>query len=225
MGVKGFGEAQEGLSSGSLKVLETLVTLQGEGPGSGRPVFLIRLAGCNLACRWCDTPQARSPEAGRARSLSDLLREFEASGLSEVLLTGGEPLLQEGTVVLLQALVSRGARVYLETNGSLPLGPVPQEVIKIMDLKTPSSGMSHQMLYENLRHLTFRDAVKFVIADEEDYLFAREKTFSLRLPSFTEVYFSPAWGEMSPERLARLILRDRLPVRFQVQLHKFLGLP
>jgi len=201
------------------------VSLQGEGPGSGCPAFFIRLAGCNLSCRWCDTPAARAPEAGRPRTLSEILREFEATGLREVLLTGGEPLLQEGALSLMEALLSRGARVYLETNGSLPLRRVPREVVKIMDLKTPSSGMSAHMLYENLRYLTRADAVKFIIADEEDYRFAREKTLELGLSFFTEVYFSPVWGEMSPERLARLILEDRLPVRLQIQLHKFLGLP
>ncbi|QJA06985.1 radical SAM protein [Thermosulfurimonas marina] len=208
-----------------LRVFETFVSLQGEGPACGRPAFFVRLAGCNLACRWCDTSPARSPEAGRPLTLSAILKEFEATGLKEVLLTGGEPLLQEASLELMRALLRRGARIYLETNGSLSLRSVPREVVKIMDFKTPSSGMNACMLYENLRYLTPRDAVKFVIADEEDYRFAREKTLELGLFFFTEVYFSPVWGEMSPERLARLILEDRLPVRLQVQLHKFLGLP
>ena len=125
----------------------------------------------------------------------------------------------------METLLAAGAQVYLETNGSLPLRLVPPEVIKIMDLKTPSSGMSAYMDYGNLRYLSRKDQVKFVIADEEDYRWARRQVLSLGLLHFTEVLFSPAWGRMAPERLARLILEDRLPVRLQLQLHKLLKLP
>ncbi len=208
-----------------LKIAEIFVSLQGEGPTMGCPAFFIRLAGCNLNCRWCDTPQARNPQEGKLYTVSSLLKAYRESGLSQVLITGGEPLLQEGVYPLMEALLRQGARVILETNGSLSLARVPPEVIKVMDLKTPSSGMSDRMCYENLRYLGKNDCLKFVIAGEEDYQWAREKVFSLGLFYFTEVLFSPAWGEMPPQKLAHLILQDGLPVRLQIQLHKFLGLP
>ncbi len=208
-----------------LRVYETFVSLQGEGLASGRPAFFVRLSGCNLSCAWCDTRQARAPDSGTPLSIDEILNRFRASGLKEVLLTGGEPLLQEGIYPLMEALLSEGARVFLETNGSISLSRVPPGVVKIMDLKTPSSGMAERNLYENLRYFRPGDQVKFVIADEEDYLWARERVLSLGLFYFTEVLFSPAWGRMDPGKLARLILSDRLPVRLQLQLHKLLGIP
>ncbi len=213
------------LRTNSLRVAELLVTLQGEGSAAGCPVFLVRLSGCNLACSWCDTPGTRAPESGTLFTLTEILERWRASGLREVLLTGGEPLLQEGVYPLMEALLSEGARIYLETNGSISLSRVPREVVKIMDLKTPSSGMSRANLYTNLRYLDRKDQIKFVIADEEDYRWAREKVQELGLSYFTQVLLSPAWGRMPPPKLARLILQDRLPVRFQLQLHKLLGLP
>jgi len=208
-----------------LRVAELFVSLQGEGPAAGYPAFFVRLAGCNLACRWCDTPYARQPEAGKEMALAEILTRFQESRLSQVLITGGEPLLQEGVYVLIEKILSLGGRVFLETNGSLSLKRLPSEVVKVMDLKPPSSGMSQYMLYENLRYLGPKDLVKFVIADEKDYLWAKEKFLRLGLTYFTEVAFSPAWGLMAPEKLAQWILKDRLPVRLQLQLHKLLKLP
>jgi len=157
--------------------------------------------------------------------IPDIINRFRKSGVSRVLITGGEPLLQEGVYILMEELLALGARVFLETNGSLSLKRIPFEVTKVMDLKPPSSGMSKYMLYENLRYLSPRDQIKFVIADEEDYRWAKEKVLGLGLAYFVKVSFSPAWGLMSPEKLAKMILRDRLPVRLQLQLHKLLRLP
>lgn len=157
--------------------------------------------------------------------IPDIINRFRKIGVSRVLITGGEPLLQEGVYILMEELLALGARVFLETNGSLSLKRIPFEVTKVMDLKPPSSGMSKYMLYENLRYLSPRDQIKFVIADEEDYRWAKEKVLGLGLAYFVKVSFSPAWGLMSPEKLAKMILRDRLPVRLQLQLHKLLRLP
>ncbi|HIE33452.1 MAG TPA: radical SAM protein [Thermodesulfobacteriaceae bacterium] len=208
-----------------LKISELFVSLQGEGPAAGYPAFFVRLSGCNLSCRWCDTPHARQPKTGQEMEIPKIVNHFRKSGVSQVLITGGEPLLQEGVYALMEEFLALGAQVFLETNGSLSLKRVPSEVTKVMDLKPPSSGMSKYMLYENLRYLSHRDQIKFVIADEEDYRWAKEKVLRLGLNYFTEVSFSPAWGLMSPEKLAKMILRDRLPVRLQPQLHKILKLP
>ncbi|MBX6422702.1 radical SAM protein [Thermosulfurimonas sp. F29] len=212
-------------TEGVLRVRETFVSLQGEGTAAGRPAFFVRLSGCNLSCRWCDTPESRLPGSGTPLPVNEILERRRRSGLSEVLITGGEPLLQEAVYTLMEALLAEGVRVYLETNGSLSLRRVPREVIKIVDWKPPSSGMSNRMNPENLRYLRYPDQIKFVIADEEDYLWAKREVLSRGLFRFVEVLFSPVWEEMPPEKLARLILADRLPVRLQIQLHKLLGLP
>ncbi len=198
------------------------MSLQGEGAHMGLPTFFVRLAGCNLRCRWCDTPYARKP-LRKFFTLEDILKEWERRGkLSYVQITGGEPLLQEAAYDLMSLFLLKRVTVLLETNGSLSLKRVPREVVKIMDLKPPSSGMEKQMDYSNLAYLGRKDQVKFVIADRADYVWAKEKLFKHYLPLYTQVLFSPAYGRLDPRELAEWILKDLLPVRFQIQLHKLL---
>ena len=205
-----------------LDVAELFVSLQGEGAHAGLPMFFVRLAGCNLRCRWCDTPYAQRP-LKKLLSLSRIISLWEEEGaLGYVQITGGEPLLQENVYPLMEIFLKRGAKVLLETNGSLSLEKVPPEVVKVMDLKPPSSGMEEHNLFENLAFLTKKDEVKIVVADKRDYAWAKEIISSYHLPVFTNVLLSPAFGLLEPERLASWILKDRLPVRFQLQLHKVL---
>ena len=205
-----------------LDVAELFVSLQGEGAHAGLPMFFVRLAGCNLRCRWCDTPYAQRP-LKKFLSLSQILSLWEQEGaLGYVQITGGEPLLQENVYPLMESFLEQGVKVLLETNGSLSLERVPPEVIKVMDLKPPSSGMEEHNLFSNLAFLTKKDEVKFVVADEKDYAWAKEIIFSYHLPVFTNVLLSPAFGLLEPQKLASWILKDRLPVRFQLQLHKVL---
>lgn len=204
----------------ALKVAETFVSLQGEGLMAGLPCFFIRLAGCNLRCAYCDTAYAQ--EGGRDVESGELVGEWMRSGVRLVQVTGGEPLLQSGCLALMSALVRRGARVVLETNGSYPVAAVPREVVKVVDVKTPGSGHVDAWYPANLRWINAGDQLKFVITSPEDYQWAKDYVLGAGLSHFTNVLFSPAWGLMDPAELASLILGDRLPVRLQVQLHKVL---
>lgn len=196
------------------------MSLQGEGVWAGWPCFFIRLSGCNLRCTYCDTQYAYNKVDNR--DIEGLINEWRRTGVGLVQVTGGEPLLQPGTHTLIEALLSEGARVLLETNGSLDLRNVPREVIKIVDRKTPGSAMEEFFLEENLGWLNQGDQLKFVITDREDYEWAREEVIRLCLFYYTEVLFSPAWGRLAPFQLAEWIIADRLSVRFQIQLHKIL---
>ena len=188
----------------------------------GLPTFFVRLAGCNLRCNWCDTPYAQKP-LQKWLSLGEIFKLWEQYGrLPYIQLTGGEPLLQEDVYDLIDLFLKEKATVLLETNGSLSLKRVPREVVKIMDLKTPSSGMDRFMDYANLAHLDRKDQVKFVIADRRDYEWAKERVFRYHLTVYTQVLFSPVFGRLDPRELAEWILKDRLLVRFQIQLHKIL---
>lgn len=205
----------------SLRISELFISLQGEGTFVGLPTFFVRLAGCNLKCRWCDTAYAQT--GGEPYTIEKIVDEWERSKkLPWVQITGGEPLLQEGVYPLMKAFLRKGATVLLETNGSLSLAQVPKEVVKIMDLKCPSSGMTDYMKWENLAFLTPKDQVKFVIANREDYEWAKGKVQELYLPYFTQVLFSPVYKVLAPQKLAEWILKDGLRVRFQLQLHKIL---
>ncbi len=209
------------VSSPKIELCETFVSLQGEGLYQGLPMFFVRLARCNLRCRWCDTTYAYGP--GKQVSLEEILEIWRATGsLSWVEITGGEPLLQEGVYALFEAFLGLGVKVLLETNGSLSLERVPREVVKIMDLKPPSSWMSGFIHWPNLAYLGPRDQVKFVLANREDYLWACQVLRHYQLPVYTQVLMSPVYGELPPQTLAQWILEDHLPVRFQIQLHKFL---
>lgn len=203
-----------------LKVHEIFYSLQGESTFAGRPCVLVRLTGCQMRCRWCDTEYAFYE--GGWRSLDEILAEVASYRCPLVEVTGGEPLLQPGTLPLLAALADRGYEVLLETGGGLDVSAVDPRVRRIVDVKCPGSGEAEANRWENLDHLRASDEVKLVIADEADYHWARRVVAEHRLAERCPVLFSPVAGEIEPRRLAEWILRDRLPVRFQLQLHKLL---
>ncbi|HPQ41414.1 MAG TPA: radical SAM protein [bacterium] len=205
----------------SLKIHEIFESIQGESSFAGLPFVFIRLAGCNLNCAWCDTPDARGTD-GTMQHVEDVLTAVARSGMSHVCVTGGEPLLQMHCIHLLRCLVEHGYVTTLETNGSLDIGVVPAGVIRILDVKCPSSGMARLNRLENLDVLTERDEVKFVIGDRGDYEFAR-RIFNENLRNFKgPVFVSPVSGALSPEHLANWVLSDKIPLRVHLQLHKII---
>ncbi len=205
-----------------LIVSECFTSIQGESHWAGYPCTFVRLAGCNLNCTYCDTKYARDPASGRTLGLTEILETVERAGLTTVEVTGGEPLLQEATPALLEALLATGYRVLLETNGSLPLTGVPEGVVIVMDLKTPGSGTANSNCWENLARLGPRDEVKVVCRHRADYEWARAVLLERNLPARVRVNLSPSSGELEPARLAAWIIEDRLEVRLQVQLHRVL---
>jgi 7-carboxy-7-deazaguanine synthase len=203
-----------------LRITEIFLSLQGESRSSGFPTVFVRLTGCPLRCGYCDTAYAF--KGGEWMTTEEVLARVAEYGVKHVCVTGGEPLAQAHCEGLLAALCDAGHEVSLETCGALDISGVDPRVIKVMDLKTPGSGESEKNLYANVDQLTDRDQVKFVICDEADYVWSRQKMNELQLPARCEVLFSPAKAGQDPRELAEWILRDRLPVRFQLQLHKIL---
>lgn len=203
-----------------LRITEIFYSLQGESRTVGLPTVFIRLTGCPLRCSYCDTAYAFT--GGEKKSIPDILAEVRRYPTRYVTVTGGEPLAQKACLTLLKALADEGYEVSLETSGAFDIREVDPRVVKVMDLKTPSSGESRRNVYENLRHLAAKDQVKFVIADGADYCWSVDMLREYRLTERCEVLFSPAAGRQNPTELADAILNDRLPVRFQVQLHKIL---
>jgi 7-carboxy-7-deazaguanine synthase len=209
-----------GRSAERLRVTEIFFSVQGESSRVGLPTVFVRLTGCPLRCVWCDTEYAFN--GGSYRSIDDILAEVGKHGTPYVCVTGGEPLAQKACLALLRALCDAGSRVSLETSGALDIAAVDARVSKIMDLKAPGSGEAKRNLWENLEHLTAEDELKFVLADEADYLWAREQLQAHKLATRCPVLFSPVQASLKPADLAEWILRDRLPVRMQVQLHKII---
>lgn len=203
-----------------LRVTEIFHSIQGESTFAGRPCVFVRLTGCQMRCRWCDTEYAF--HGGVWRSRDEVLDAVAAFGCPLVEVTGGEPLLQPGTPALLAALCDRGHEVLLETGGGLDIGGLDPRVRRIVDVKCPGSGEAGNNRWENLDLLRPTDEVKLVVADEADYLWARRIVEEHRLARRCPVLLSPVAGELDPRRLAEWILRDRLPVRLQVQVHKVL---
>lgn len=208
----------------SLKISEIFFSLQGEGPLIGVPTYFVRLFGCNLSCSWCDTPYAKGRGKYEEKEIHEIISHWKKNypHIPYVTITGGEPLLQKGTQELIESFLSEGAIIVLETNGSLSIEKVPDEVIVVMDLKTPSSGMSEFNNLENLKFLKKDDALKFVIKDERDFYFSLEMIEKYDLLLKTNCFFSPCEPFMKPESLAKMILEIKKPIRFQIQLHKFL---
>lgn len=203
-----------------LKVHEIFYSLQGESTRVGRPCVLVRLTGCQMRCVWCDSEHAFYE--GEWKSRDQVLAEVAAFGCPMVELTGGEPLLQPGALPLLEALCDEGYEVLLETGGGVDVGGVDPRVRRVLDIKCPGSGEVEGNRWQNLELLTPRDELKLVIASEDDYRWARDLVRERRLDRLCPVSFSPVWGRVEPAELAGWILRDRLPVRFQIQLHKIL---
>ena len=203
-----------------LRVNEIFYSIQGESTRAGLPCVLVRLTGCQMRCSWCDSTY--SFYEGSWMSVGEVLDAVAAFGCPLVEVTGGEPLLQPGTPPLLAALCNAGYEVLLETGGGLDVGTVDPRVRRIVDVKCPGSGEAENNRWANLDLLTARDEVKFVLAGEDDYRWAREVVERHRLAERCPVHFSPVHGELEPADLAAWVLRDRLPVRVALQLHKLL---
>ncbi len=206
-------------SSAKFAVSETFTSIQGESSFAGRVCFFVRLAGCNLDCSWCDTRYAR--ERQRTMSLGEILAEALKSDADLVEITGGEPLAQNQTPLLCSKLLDQGFEVLLETNGSMPTGVVPKGVKIILDCKCPSSGEADKMLFANFAKLRKKDEVKFVIADRQDYDYARKMIGKHGLVGRTgKIFFSPVSGRLKAARLAEWMIADRPPAILAYQLHK-----
>jgi 7-carboxy-7-deazaguanine synthase len=206
-----------------LRVTEIFASIQGETSYVGLPFAFVRLTGCNLRCRYCDTTYAY--DSGEEFSLGDVLERVEVFGIPRVTVTGGEPLLQPEAYDLVTAFLDRGFTVLVETNGTVPLAPLDPRAVKVMDIKCPGSGEDRKMLWENFSALTPRDEVKFVIASEEDYRYAKEVLARHCVKAPYGVLFAPAFGFLPPEKLAGWMVGDRLTARFQLQLHKLVWGP
>lgn len=204
----------------TLRMTEVFLSLQGETSRVGLPTVFIRLTGCPLRCRWCDTPY--SFQGGESIALDTLLARVAEYGVQTVCVTGGEPLAQKGALPLLAALCDAGYSVSLETSGALDVARVDPRVSRIVDIKPPESGEDARNRWENIAHLTPHDEIKFVLANRADYEWACAVLQERRLDRVCPVLFSPVQGELEPAQLAGWIVEDRLPVRMQVQLHKLL---
>ena len=201
-----------------LKITEVFLSLQGESSLVGWPTVFVRLTGCPLRCGFCDTAYAF--HGGQWREIPDLLAEVQALGVRHVCVTGGEPLAQKNCLPLLSALCDAGYAVSLETSGALDIAGVDPRVARIVDIKTPGSGEVARNRWENLPLLTARDELKFVLCSRADYDWAVQCLREQRLNERCAVLFSPSHKQVSPRELADWIVADRLPVRFQTQLHK-----
>ena len=207
-----------------LTVNEIFHSIQGESRRAGEPCVFVRLTACDLRCSWCDTPYAF--HEGAKRSVEDVVAEVERYGCPLVEVTGGEPLLQEDVYPLMERLLERGHTVMLETGGHRSIARVPSAVLKIVDVKCPGSGESHRNHLENLALLSAHDEVKFVLKDRADYEFARDVVAAHNLPARAgAVLFSPVHGVLDARVLSEWVLADRLAVRVQLQLHKFIWSP
>jgi 7-carboxy-7-deazaguanine synthase len=201
-----------------LRLIEVYTSVQGESSFVGQPCTFVRLAGCNLRCTWCDSEFTF--KGGEHRSIDDVVAEVIAEGVPLVEVTGGEPLVHRQAPALMQRLLDAGLTVLLETSGSRDVSVVPDGVHIIMDLKAPDSGEAPANLWSNLAHLDPQDEIKIVVASRRDYEWAREQVRARALERVCPVLLSPAWGLVEPEELVRWMLEDRLPVRFQLQMHK-----
>jgi 7-carboxy-7-deazaguanine synthase len=206
-----------------MRITEIYVSVQGETQYAGLPCTLVRTTGCDLRCTYCDS--AFAFHGGSDMTLDQIVAEVDKLGAPLVLLTGGEPMLQKELPALAARLLGAGYRVMIETSGSQPLDSLPADVVRVVDVKTPGSGESHRMRWETLDGLRARDAVKFVLSDEADYLWATEVIRTRGLAERTEVLLSPVHGRLKPEALVSWMLRDRLPARLNLQLHKYIWSP
>lgn len=204
----------------TLTVNEVFFSIQGEGTRAGRPCVFVRLTGCPLRCAWCDTAYAF--HEGRKREEDELLAEIEAFPCRLVQITGGEPLAQPAAFTFVTRLLDRGWQVLTETSGHVPLDALDRRAVAVMDLKAPGSGEAHSTHWANLDLLKPTDELKVVILDRDDYEWARGHVRARGLADRCTVLFSPVHGRLDPGELARWVLADGLPVRVQVQLHKYL---
>jgi len=207
-----------------LRVIEVYPSVQGESTFAGVACVFVRLAGCNLRCTWCDSVFTFT--GGEHRSVDALVEEACSFGIPLIEVTGGEPLVHRNAIPLMQQLIDRGCTVLLETSGSRDIGDVPQAVHIILDLKPPDSGEERANLWSNIPKLRKKDEVKFVIASRRDFEWSRDKVREYALDTRVgAVLFSPVWGKVEPRVLVEWILADRVPVRFQLQMHKVVWPP
>ena len=204
----------------SLRITEIFYSLQGESNTVGIPTVFIRLTGCPLRCSYCDTAYAFT--GGEKITIADIVKQTATYGTKYVTVTGGEPLAQVACVDLIKELLDAGFIVSLETSGALDVSKVDKRTVKVLDFKTPSSGELSKNLYQNIDFLTAKDQIKFVIGNDEDYEWSKKLVEEHKLNDRCQILFSPVMGIQNPTELAEKILRDKLQVRFQVQLHKLL---
>ena len=204
----------------SLRVNEIFKSIQGESTFAGIPCVFVRLTGCNLRCSYCDTTYAY--EEGVDMTANEIIKEIEGFGCKNVCITGGEPLLQRNTYKLINLLKKENYKIFIETNGSMDMNLLPRYVIRIMDVKCPDSGMNREMDWGNLERLRRDDEVKFVMSSKKDYEWAKRIVKKHNLPGKTKVLFGSAYGKLKPKSLAEWILKDKLNVRLQLQLHKYI---
>lgn len=205
----------------SLRITEIFSSLQGESTTIGLPTIFIRLTGCPLRCHYCDTAYAF--HGGKRRSFEQIMLEVDSlQPCKHICVTGGEPLAQPACIELLKQLCDKGHHVSLETSGALSIEKVDPRVMIVMDIKTPDSGEDKRNMFSNLSYLKPSDQIKFVLGSREDYQWACELMHEYHLTEKALVLFSPSYGKLEPTLLANWIIQDRLPVRFQIQLHKLL---
>lgn len=203
-----------------MKICEIFTSIQGESSYAGMPCTFIRLTGCNLRCLYCDTAYAY--EEGMELTEAEIINEVELIGVHLVTITGGEPLLQEETFRLTERLISEGYKVLIETNGTMSIKDIDIRAVIVLDIKTPGSGMWEEMDLSNLDFIKPTDEIKFVITDREDYEWSKDMMQKYKLGSKCQVFFSPAFGILLPESLVKWILEDRLDVRLNLQMHKYI---
>lgn len=206
-----------------MRITEIFHSIQGESTFAGLPCVFVRLTGCPLRCTWCDTEYAFF--GGTERSINDILDAVRSYGCRLVEVTGGEPLAQPDTATLLHRLCEEGLTVLLETSGAVDTIIVDRSVRIILDVKCPGSGMTERMYWPNVERLRPQDEVKFVVQDRSDYEWAKNILHRFQLTDRCPVLFSPVFGALDPRQLAEWVLTDRLPIRFQLQLHKHIWAP
>ena len=203
-----------------MKINEIFTSIQGETSFAGLPFTFVRLTGCNLRCSYCDTQYAY--EEGTERSIDQVLSEIQQRGVSRIVVTGGEPLLQNEIYTLCSQLADRGFIVLIETNGTISIKNIDQRVYRILDLKCPGSGMDAHMDFKNIGYLTARDEVKFVISDRSDFQWALAIIKRYNLEQISNILMSPAHQALHPRELAEWIIQEKLNARLQLQLQKYI---
>jgi len=206
-----------------MRVTEIFHSIQGESSYAGQPCVFVRLTGCPLRCAWCDTEYAFY--GGTEQAIDEILSKVDSYGCGLVEVTGGEPLAQSDALPLISTLCDRGYQVLIETSGAIDIASVDRRAHVILDVKCPGSGMTDRMYWPNLNQLTMKDEAKFVLADRKDYDWAREIIAKYELTTRCSALMSPVFGNLEPRQLAEWVLADRLPVRFQLQLHKWIWAP
>jgi len=206
-----------------MRVTEIFHSIQGESSYVGRPCVFVRLTGCPLRCTWCDTDYAFY--GGNEQSIEQILAKVDSYGCQLVEVTGGEPLAQAEAFQLITKLCDGGYHVLIETSGAIDISKVDKRAHVILDVKCPGSGMTDRMYWPNLTLLTMKDEAKFVLSDRKDYDWARNTIAQYELTGRCPVLMSPVFGSLDPRLLAEWVLADRLPVRFQLQLHKLIWAP